>query len=117
MATATESKTKLPKVTEQMKKLLDYAEDIRTKHPEVWKKGGNIAGNDSYDTLKKIVKRGHFTEDDAEFVKTWEAWKARHANHTNIEGFVASLKWLAVPDVGLTEMKKTIDEAVKKSEK
>lgn len=111
------TKSPLPKVTESMKKLLDYAENIRQNHPEIWKKGGNIQGNDSYETLRKIVQRGHFSEDDAEFVQTWEAWKARHANHTQLEGMVASLKWLAVPDAGLREMKRVIDEAVKKSEK
>jgi hypothetical protein len=111
------AESKLPKVTKQMKDLLAYAEDIRKNHPDIWKKGGNIQGNDSYETLKKAVERGHFTEDDADFVKTWEAWKARHANHTQLEGMVASLKWLAVPDAGLTEMRKVIDEAVKKQEK
>lgn len=107
--------TPLPKVTESLKKLLDYAEDIRQHHPDVWKKGGNIQGNDSYNTLKKIVQRGHFEEGDAEFIKTWKAWKARHTNHTNIEGMIASLKWLAVPEVGLREMKKVIKTEIDKS--
>ncbi|MDR6194775.1 hypothetical protein [Siphonobacter sp. SORGH_AS_0500] len=111
MATAT---TRLPKVTQSMKKLLDYAEDIRQNHPQIWKKGGNTQGNDSYDTLKEIVNRGHFEEKDRAFVQTWNAWKARHQNHTNIAGMVASLKWLAVPEVGLREMKKVITEEVKK---
>ncbi|MCY7349190.1 MAG: hypothetical protein LH606_00760 [Cytophagaceae bacterium] len=108
------TETRLPEVTQQMKSLLEYAEDIRRNHPEVWKKGGNIQGNESYETLKKIVQRGHFVEADEDFVKTWEAWKARHANHVNIEGMVASLKWLAVPDAGLNEMKELIDAEVKK---
>ena len=105
------TETKLPEVTQQMKSLLDYAEDIRQNHPEVWKKGGNIQGNESYEELKKIVQRGHFTEADKDFIQTWEAWKARHGNHVNIEGMVASLKWLAVPDAGLKEMKEIVDAA------
>ncbi len=108
------TKTVLPEVTQQLKDLLDYAEDIRQHHPEVWKKGGNIQGNDSYETLKRIVNRGHFTEKDEDFVQIWEAWKARHGNHVNIEGMVASLKWLAVPEVGLKEMKSVIEAEVKK---
>lgn len=110
------TETKLPEVTEQMRDLLDYAEDLRKNHPDVWAKGGNIQGNDSYETLKKIVRRGHFTDADADFVQTWEAWKARHGNHKNIEGMVASLKWLAVPEVGWKEMKAVI-EAEKAKEK
>ncbi len=105
---------RLPKVTQSLKKLLDYAEEIRQNHPKIWKKGGNIQGNDSYDTLKKIVHRGKFEEEDRDFVQTWNAWKARHLNHTNIEGMVASLKWLAVPEAGLREMKKVINEEIKK---
>lgn len=96
------------KVPAQMKKVYDFAETIRKQHPELWKKGGNIQGNESYAKLATIVKRGYFLASDAPFIQTWQAWMARHYYDFRIPGLVAQLKWLSIPEKGFAYMKKEL---------
>jgi hypothetical protein len=102
--------------SKQIKDLLLIAEKVRLKYPKIWAMGGNIQGNESYEILKKIVRRGYIktTEEKYFIEKVWEPWKARHFNHTRINGFIASLKWLDVPRVGLEEMLRVINLEIKK---
>ena len=36
---------------------VDYAEDLKKNWPQIWKKGGNIEGNNQYRRLLPIIKR------------------------------------------------------------
>jgi len=97
-------------------KVFVLAEMIRKQYPQIWNLGGNIRGNESYETLKRIMKRNRkFLETERNFIeKVWLPWKARHHNHTRIKGFVASLKWLAVPSVGWNKMRQVLEQEMKK---
>ena len=94
-----------------------FAEHIRQEFPQVWALGGNVRGNESYDYLARVVRRGYWLHPaDDGFIRTWKAWKARHHNHTRIRGMIASLKWLHVPAVGAGAMRRVIRAEIERQE-
>jgi murein DD-endopeptidase MepM/ murein hydrolase activator NlpD len=94
----------------------DFAEMIRTKHPDIWKLGGNIRGNDQYRKLYPITKRNGVPNSQIEIdaLKLREAWNARHYNDFRIAGVIAQVKWLAVGSRGEQYMKNLINEEIEK---
>jgi hypothetical protein len=100
---------------------LAYAERIKRDYPDVWDKGGNIQGNDTYTVLKRILDEGktadELTTNDQEIIKLREAWSARHQQNFLLAGVVAQMKWLMIGDRGLDHMKETIQEAIDKQKK
>ena len=95
----------------------DFAEMIRTEHPNIWKLGGNIRGNDQYRKLYPITKRNGVPNSQIEIdaLKLREAWNARHYNDFRIAGVIAQVKWLAVGSRGEQYMKNLINEEIKKT--
>lgn len=96
---------------------LSYAEDLKENWPEIWRKGGNIKGNDQFRKLSPIARRGGSVETRGEenAVRLREAWVARHYRDFQLAGVVAQIKWLAVGSRGISHMKQTINEAKKKA--
>ena len=97
----------------------DFAEMIRTKHPDIWALGGNIKGNDQYRKLYPITKRDGVPNSETEVnaLKLREAWVARHYKDFRIAGVIAQIKWLAVGSRGEQYMKNLVkDEILKRSE-
>jgi murein DD-endopeptidase MepM/ murein hydrolase activator NlpD len=94
----------------------DFAEMIRTEHPDIWKLGGNIRGNDQYRKLYPITKRNGVPNSQIEIdaLKLREAWNARHYNDFRIAGVIAQVKWLAVGSRGEQYMKNLINEEIQK---
>jgi hypothetical protein len=94
----------------------DFAEMIRTEHPDIWKLGGNIKGNDQYRKLYPITKRNGVPNSQIEIdaLKLREAWNARHYNDFRIAGVIAQVKWLAVGSRGEQYMKNLINEEIEK---
>ncbi len=94
----------------------DFAEMIRTEHPDIWKLGGNIRGNDQYRKLHPIIKRNGVPNSQIEIdaLKLREAWNARHYNDFRIAGVIAQVKWLAVGSRGEQYMKNLINEEIQK---
>ena len=88
----------------------DFAEDLRTNWPEIWKRGGNILGNTQYRRLKPVVERGGAVETTTEeqAVRLREAWSARHFGDHRLPGVVALIKWFTVGEIGELEMKAVI---------
>lgn len=99
------------KVPDDMKRLHEYAEDIRKNHPDLWAMGGNIQGNKSYKRLSRIIKRGEFRRRDRDFILDWQAWIARHKHNYRLPGLIANLKWLSIPEKGWNYMKQALDSA------
>ena len=95
---------------------IDFAEKIKKEYPSIWKKGGNIKGNDQYRDLVPVQERGgnviNKREEDA--VRLREAWVARHFKDFRIAGVIAQIKWLAVGSRGLKYMKDLVGEEMKK---
>ena len=92
------------------------AEDLKENYPEIWRKGGNIKGNEQFAKLAPIAKRGGMPDGEAEenAVRLREAWVARHEGDHQLAGVVAQIKWLAVGSRGLDHMRATIRDAKEK---
>lgn len=86
---------------------LAFAEDVKEKHPNVWKLGGNIRGNAQFALLSRIAKQGGVPKTPAEekAVRLREAWAARHYRNKRPAGVVALMKWLVVGAIGERRMK------------
>jgi hypothetical protein len=77
---------------------LAYAEDLKENYPSIWRRGGNIRGNDQFRKLAPVARRGGSVESESE-------------ENDRLAGVVAQIKWLAVGSRGLSHMKQVINEA------
>jgi Family of unknown function (DUF5824) len=94
--------------------IISFAEKIRTKHPEIWKKGGNIFGNEAYENLKRVSKRGYWLDSEEWMYIKWRAFVARHKENYQLPGVVAMLKWVDKVDKGWKYMKDLIEAEIAK---
>ena len=99
-----------------------FAERLKQNHPDVWKAGGNIRGNEAFGLWGRALEG-----DDAKAVTDWirerEAWASRHRydgkqfpedkpTKSNIAGVVASIKWGVILDIGEKTMKNAVNEVI-----
>jgi predicted ABC-type ATPase len=96
--------------------ILNYAIKIKEDHPEIWKLGGNIFGNEAFVNLKRVAERGHWLDSEEWMYKKWRSYVARHQRDYRIEGVVAMLKWVDKVEKGWQYMKNLIEEKIKKIE-
>jgi HK97 family phage prohead protease len=92
----------------------EFAEMIRREHPDIWRLGGNIKGNDQFRKLYPITQRGGTANSEAEMnaLELREAWVARHFKDFRLPGVIAQIKWLAVGSRGESYMKSLVREAI-----
>lgn len=98
----------------------DYAKDLKENYPEIWRKGGNIEGNNQYNRLLPIVTRQNkkpLTDTEDMAIRKREAWAARHLKDFRLAGVVAQIKWFVIGDNGEGYMKRLINEEKKKYKK
>ena len=96
---------------------ISYAENLKEEHPNIWKLGGNIRGNDQYSILTKIQKEHNGvpqTPSQEAAIRRREAWMARHLKDFRIAGVIAQVKWLGIGSRGLSYMKNLIQDEIKK---
>jgi hypothetical protein len=91
-----------------------YAKTIKDKYPKVWNLGGNIFGNEAFDNLERVLKRGYWTENEEWMFVKWQSFCARHKGDIRIAGIIANLKWLNKVDKGWAYMKELIEDEIKK---
>lgn len=96
------------------KSILKYALSIKKNHPEIWKLGGNIFGNEAFENLKRVSDRGHWLDSEEWMYIKWRSYVARHAHDFRIEGVVAMLKWIDNVDRGFEYMKGVIEAEINK---
>ena len=92
---------------------VDFAEDLKENWPQIWKRGGNIEGNNQYRRLLPIVKRDDKsaqTDTEEMAIKKREAWAARHLQDFRLAGTVAQIKWFVIGEKGERYMKELINE-------
>jgi hypothetical protein len=94
--------------------IMSYAKKIKSKHPEIWKLGGNIFGNEAFENLKRVSERGYWLDSEEWMYVKWRSYVARHKQDFRIEGVVAMLKWVDKVDKGWAYMKSLIEEEIKK---
>ena len=97
--------------------ILNYAEKIKSEHPEIWKLGGNIFGNEAFENLKRVAKRGYWLDEERWMYIKWQSYVARHKKDFRIAGVVAMLKWVDKVDKGWSYMKQLIESEIQKKSK
>lgn len=92
---------------------VNEAQDLKDNWPEIWKRGGNVRGNDQFRRLAPVARRGGkaTTASEEYAVRLREAWVARHYEDFQLAGVVAQVKWLAVGSRGLDHMRSVLNEA------
>lgn len=93
-----------------------YAMKLKEDYPEIWKKGGNIRGNEAFEYWHK-AKNGDNSDGVQDWIKEREAWMARHEGDFRIAGVIAVVKWGGVVKKGESYMKDLINEEKKKLDK
>ncbi len=96
--------------------ILKYAQNIKKNHPEIWKKGGNIYGNQAFKNLERVSERGYWLDSEEWFYIKWQSFVARHKKDFRIAGVVAMLKWVDKVEKGWQYMKNLIEDEIKKIE-
>jgi len=93
-----------------------YALDLKKNHPDIWRLGGNIEGNNQFRRLYPIAENDGKVETPTQemAVRKREAWAARHLKDYRIAGTVAQIKWLVIGSRGLSYMKNLIQEEIQK---
>jgi hypothetical protein len=90
-----------------------YANKLKEDYPTIWKKGGNIRGNQAFNLWTK-ARQGTQTDSVIDWIKEREAWMARHYGNKNIAGVIAQVKWGGIGSRGISYMKNLINEEKKK---
>lgn len=91
---------------------VEWALELKKKHPKVWDLGGNIRGNKQFDILSRVQKQGgapHTAAEEAA-IRLREPWAARHYEDFRPPGVVAQVKWLVVGKLGEQKMKKLLNK-------
>jgi hypothetical protein len=96
--------------------IINYAKKIKEKHPEVWKLGGNIFGNEAFKNLSRVSERGYWLDSEEWMYKKWQSFLARHQHDFRIAGVIAVLKWGGKVNKGWAYMKDLIEAEIKKRE-
>lgn len=97
--------------------IMSFAKKIKANHPEIWKLGGNIFGNEAFENLKRVSERGYWLDSEEWMYIKWRSYVARHKKDFRIEGVVAMLKWVDKVDKGWPYMKNLIQEKINQSNK
>ena len=97
------------------KEILEYGQFLKEKHPEVWKAGGNIFGNQAFENLKKVSKRGYWLESERWMYDKWQSFVKRHQHNHQLAGVVANVKWASWGNIGKAEAKSVIENAFSKN--
>ena len=95
----------------------EYAQDLKKNWPEIWKRGGNIEGNNQYRRLLPIVTRKDKkakTDTEKMAIKKREAWAARHLGDFRIAGTVAQIKWFVIGERGQSYMRQLLNDEKKR---
>jgi hypothetical protein len=95
---------------------VEYAKNLKENYPQIWKKGGNIRGNEAFNYALKSLK-GDESEGVLSWIKEREAWAARHHKDLRLAGVVANVKWLTIVAKGESYMKDLINDEKKKYNK
>ena len=93
------------------KEVLEYGQFLKEKHPEVWKAGGNIFGNQAFENLKKVSKRGYWLESERWMYDKWQSFVKRHQHNHQLAGVIANVKWASWGNIGKSEAKSVIENA------
>ena len=103
----------------------DFIAGIKENDNDIYKAGGNIRGNESFNFWTRI-REGAETAGTLAWIKEREAWAARHfedgaqfasgekaGRPSNIAGIISQMKWGVIGTLGEQKMKDVVLEAIK----
>ena len=88
----------------------EYAKKVKSTAPKIWKSGGNIFGNEAWQNLERVMKRGYWLDSEEWMYIKWRSFVARHSGDFRLPGIVANLKWMNEVEKGLSYMKTVIQK-------
>ena len=96
-----------------------YAKDLKENWPEIWRRAGNggnpptsFTGNDAFRNWTKY-KSGDRSESVLNWVRRRERYMGRHQGNNRLNGTIANIKWGGVSNIGVSAMKKIINDQKK----
>tara|TARA_B100001250_G_scaffold148226_1_gene126986 strand:+ start:8051 stop:10558 length:2508 start_codon:yes stop_codon:yes gene_type:complete len=94
----------------------NYVKDLKENWPEIWRRagtGGNpptsFTGNDAFNRWTKY-RSGDRSESVLNWVKRRESFMSRHKGDNRLNGAIAVMKWGGVANIGVSKMKKLVNE-------
>lgn len=90
------------------KEVYAFAKTVKEKYPAVWRKGGNIFGNEAFKNLERVIKRGYWLQSEEWMYVKWRGYVARHKQDFRLAGVVAMLKWIDTVEKGLPYMRRLV---------
>jgi len=100
----------------------EYVKNLKENYPKIWRRagtGGNpptsFTGNDAYRNWAKY-KAGDRSPAVLSWVKRRERFMSRHIGDNRLNGAIAAMKWGGVLRIGVSEMKKLVNEQKKKED-
>jgi hypothetical protein len=93
------------------KEVLEYGDFLKKNYPKVWKAGGNIFGNQAFENLKRVSKRGYWLESERWMYDKWQSFVKRHQHNHLLAGVVANVKWASWGNIGKAKAKSVIENA------
>jgi hypothetical protein len=97
------------------KEILEYGDFLKKNYPKAWKAGGNIFGNQAFENLKRVSKRGYWLESERWMYDKWQSFVKRHQHNHLLAGVVANVKWASWGNIGKAEAKSVIENAFSKN--
>lgn len=91
-----------------------FAKKLKEKYPKVWKKAGNIFGNEAFNNLDRVIKRGYWLDSEEWMYIKWRSYVARHKKDFRLEGVIAMIKWVDTVDKGWAYMKELVNADIEK---
>lgn len=90
----------------------NYAMNIKENFPEIWNKGGNVLGNDSFNNWGKELSNfsnGVYNFSNYKWVKDREEWLSKHERDHLLSDIIAVMKFGGIVSKGESYMKELID--------
>lgn len=93
--------------------LYNYANSIKDNYPLVWEIGNRENGDQLFDILGHVAKRGYWLESESETYFKWKSYIDRHQHDYAIIGVISMLKYVGTIENGIDFMKSIVDKEIK----
>lgn len=90
--------------------IISFAQKLKTKHPDVWKMAGNTYGNQAFENLERVSKRGHWLDSEEWMYVKWRTYVNKHKKDKKITDLINMLKWGDKVDSGWAFMRDAIEK-------
>lgn len=96
--------------------IISYGQKLKTNYPKIWALTGNVYGNEAFENLARVQKRGHWLDSEEWMYAKWRTYASKNRKATSLEGVINMLKWGDKVDKGWPFMKALIEKEIAKTE-